>query len=308
MFLFGAGASFGAATDTIERPPLGDSLFEQLSVEYCDSWRLIDKSFFSDGDGVRFEEGLYSYLLTESRMLVPLQKDLAMFFSKYKIINKENKLIQLIEKNRTLFDNNNVVLSTINYDLLLEYALSMFQIKFTYSPNIDEFIKVLKLHGSCNFISKSPRLTLKKEINMPATVNEKGELEFGQVIGEFHILWNMDELKGALEPNSSFPIMALYTKTKNVLFNKKVIQEIQEGFESILRQCEMVFVIGIRQLDYDSHIWNPLKSYEKQLFLIGNEKELDKWKYDNNLNNAKVIDRTDNYWDFINQTLSDFEL
>ena len=58
LFLFGAGASYGAGDILPEKPPLGNQLYDALSSVYPQSWGSLPPSVTEKFKEGNFEDGM----------------------------------------------------------------------------------------------------------------------------------------------------------------------------------------------------------------------------------------------------------
>lgn len=151
--IFGAGASKGSGSCSPENPPLGNHLFGKLEELKGAYYNLSDGSkrrFRDEG----FEAGMAT-IANDSRVINPLQKELACYLSKF-TVEKGNAYIRLFNKLRSCMNQINIV--TLNYDLLIEQSLARqgFIVDYNSSGN---GIGLLKMHGSSNFLPQLPQGT-----------------------------------------------------------------------------------------------------------------------------------------------------
>ena len=154
LILFGAGASNGSG-GILDPPPLGRDLFTRLSNQFPNSWGKLSEKYrskFSEN----FEKGMEMFY-NEVDDYTQYLKDMTIFFSKFKIdYFKENLYWILISKYIHPLESTELMLSTINYDCLIELAALQFNPNITYWGK-NKGIKILKIHGSCNFIKSNVR-------------------------------------------------------------------------------------------------------------------------------------------------------
>ena len=128
VFLFGAGASYGAGPTIPENPPLGPDLFEALAKQYWHwedlrtrDWMSIFASDFEQGMGRLWK------IATEKdnihAFVAVLVRDMARFFSAFepRVGNAYLQLVEALEAKRKI---DGTIVSTLNYECMLESALS----------------------------------------------------------------------------------------------------------------------------------------------------------------------------------------
>ena len=133
LILFGAGASHGAGgLNAI--PPLGITLFEELSERYPNTWGKLPpqtNELFQKNFEFGMEQ-IYSKLDNMNDLL----KDMAKYFSKFNIIDPYSNLyFKLIECYLQPIRSDELLLSTINYDCLIELAALLL------NPSITHWVK-----------------------------------------------------------------------------------------------------------------------------------------------------------------------
>ena len=124
LLLFGAGASLGCGGMT-KPPPSGKELFGKLYAAYPETWGKISGQFADNFKSLTFEDGLLVlYEAPQPYNINNLLNDMGMYFTKFKIDNmKDNLYYQLFIRYKSNILKGEIVLSTLNYDCLIEYAL-----------------------------------------------------------------------------------------------------------------------------------------------------------------------------------------
>lgn len=263
LILFGAGASFGAGGIN-KLPPLGKDLFNELRKEFPESWGKISEKYIKKFQELTFEEGM-GLLVEDAINYIPLQRDMAIYFSRFKIVNPSiNLYCKLFNRYIDLILSNNIIISTINYECLIELALSDYgQIRyFGKDPGID----VLKIHGSCNLIRDD--ISGGGKVELIPTVNLTGG-----IIRPVP----PDQLENILKNKPLCPIMCLYTKSKDIFISPELIKEITSVFQKYIMKSNIVIVIGVKPNPNDHHLWDYIKKTNGDLKLITNKDECEKW-------------------------------
>ena len=153
------------------------------------------------------------------------------------------------------------MLSTLNYDLLIESALSRLNLPVAYDPQQQKGVVVLKLHGSCNFLP------------------DLGGITIGQVTGvdcRRHIVGPVRPASRPfaqrfLSTNGVAPAIALYAKGKTVLNCDQFVERVQEMWRERVEVAGSIFVIGVALNREDPHIWEPLRRARAPLWYVGPE-------------------------------------
>ncbi|HBT3782571.1 SIR2 family protein [Klebsiella pneumoniae] len=278
--LFGAGASFGSRKCFPHVPPQGAKLFEALEN--------LKGAFYalpSDTKDIFRNEGFEAGMLgipNDNRIITPLQKELALYLSSFTIEN-DNAYLRLFKKIRLHIPK--ITISTLNYDLLIEQALLGYNIGFTYDIG-ESVVKLLKLHGSSNFLPE-----------LPEGVNISGNVMIG--CGSFietnrmNAVMTHSEIKvWCQNPRNSelAPAIAKYERNKGVPFNSGAIKKVQSIYHSTVMNSSLLIVIGARYLSHDEHIWKCIeKSNSKVIVVDPDPQYILGWLEEHKRNNYEVI-------------------
>lgn len=144
LFLFGAGASFGSGPCHPHEPPLGSCLFSALRALGGTASRLPDelaRIFEKD-----FELGMSQFRYQYPGYATDILRDMAAYFAPFKPLDG-NAYIELAQMLATRRERS--ILSTTNYDLLIEHAImqSGFEVSYSAKPDVPSAMTVLKIHG-----------------------------------------------------------------------------------------------------------------------------------------------------------------
>jgi hypothetical protein len=155
VVLLGAGASFGSLDASPSVPPLGFGLFDALASRTGLAASLPDdlKAKFR----ANFEAGMAAYYEYSGGDVMRFQRELAHYMAEFEP-GPESAYVRLIEK----LGISRCILCTLNYDLLIELSASHVGHNTAYTTtNSPGFLRLLKLHGSCNFWPHMPGITIK---------------------------------------------------------------------------------------------------------------------------------------------------
>nr|WP_294793324.1 hypothetical protein [uncultured Mucilaginibacter sp.] len=268
IFLFGAGASFGSGQVDPCPPPLGSDLYSALKRIYPSSWGSFDSTlqykFNTD-----FETGM-AQLIDQTGHLIPgLMQQMAIFFSRFGLSSYHDNLYKsLIKelKKRELLPA--TILSSLNYDCLCEIAGFHEGIKIDYFGNNDEqTAKIWKIHGSCNF--KLEGIDATRNISFGTGIKFDG--------GSIQILNPADVPKTYRGNTALYPSMCLYAKDKPLAIAEGLITSYQQDWSTMILNADKIFVIGVRPLSEDSHIWQPIANSKGSLYFVGDQNEFENW-------------------------------
>jgi hypothetical protein len=271
LILFGAGASHGSGPVSPHPPPLGASLFAQLKSAFPASWGALplqlDGRFEDD-----FEDGMGRLWQSGSHAVPLLMQHMAIYFAQFACpADGSNSYSQLV---RALVENGDIsstVFASLNYECLLEIAVSQLGLSVAYFPSRDsaaDAVPVLKLHGSCNFLP-GPAVTATRGVSFGAGVTIEAGI---QAI-------NPSAVAPYCTGNTAlYPAMSVYTAGKPVQISPAVINSILDTFHAEVKKARSICLVGIRPHPPDTHIWQPLAEAPGQLFFVGNEAAFHAWE------------------------------
>ena len=275
LLLFGAGASLGSGGMT-SPPPSGTRLFGELCEIYPDTWGKISGQFADNFKSLTFEGGMLAlYEPPQPYNVNNLLNDMGMYFARFKIDDiKDNLYYQLFNRYRTRILEGKIVLSTLNYDCLIEYALFGSNITSIAYYGDDNGAKLLKLHGSCNFI---PRGFTVARTNDAKVILGSSNLNLGMDIV------HPEKAEEELSKAGIVPAMSLYARGKKNISCEQQILTMQSKFQEITQSAKAIFSIGIRPNADDHHIWDYIIKSQAKITLIAGKEDCQNWitKYPN---------------------------
>lgn len=132
LIFTGAGASYGCEHVLPKQPPLSNQLYDELSACFPDSWGRTPTALASQFR-TNFEGGMDVVWQRQSLNVPPLMRDMAIYFSSFhpdgQRLDLYSRLIENIVQNNL---QEQTVLSTINYDCILELAVSSLGLRIDY--------------------------------------------------------------------------------------------------------------------------------------------------------------------------------
>lgn len=264
LILFGAGASKGCL-GIKSPPPLGDELFNDLCVRFPTTWNLLSQDVtFKKKFERNFEEGMEWLYETRKDKLAFLW-DMTMFFAGFKFDNLKSSLyFKLIERYQRALLDQTIILSTLNYECLLEYAIIPFCLPIYRGD--EKGIKLLKPHGACNFKTEGVTVARAASID-PQSFSINVPISF----------LHPDKVVEHFTNNQLPAAMCLYMRGKKSIIAPDQIELIASEFKQLLISADTVVVIGVRPNPEDTHIWDNLRMREGNLFMIAGEEECEKW-------------------------------
>jgi hypothetical protein len=285
VFLFGAGASKGAGATLPYSPPVMPELFDELARHVPFEWGV--KGWLHPyADGFRRDfEGTFA--ATVQRLPKPgwtphhhvleqltVTWSIAEYFARFTInaglTDYYSRLLTELEAHRLI---KQTLFCTLNYDCLLEQAaaLSGLQVDYGCTRKGASFLRVAKLHGSCNFVTH------------PVANHAFSSLWPGQVldIGFAHL--PVTDLPNALLKaranlgfNRAFPVLALMSPGKEHLITPTPMRAMRALWQSEVMQATELFIIGVGFNERDSHIIEPVRQLAIPIWYIGGHHE--RWR------------------------------
>ncbi len=132
-------------------------------------------------------------------------------------------------------------------------------------------IKVLKIHGSCNFVTKNLELMKPHLSSLGAHVECGLECLSPQEARTV--------LAAKFRDYAAFctPVMSLYALGKNSLVAPVQIQSIRNRWNRYATEAVSIYIIGVRPNEGDTHIWIPIKKTTASIFYIGGRTDYEGW-------------------------------
>jgi hypothetical protein len=270
LFLFGAGASYGSGPCIPHAPPRGNDLFEALrkrggvAAEFPTD---IADTFAHD-----FEGGMDLLWERHNTQVTALLLDMAAYFAQFTAAegNYYSRLISLLGGDRK-----RSTLVTINYDLLIEQAITScgFLVAYHSLPVPKRNIPVLKIRGSCNFL---PAMTPRQISGIGYDLSQSPDCSILET--HVRVARSSDEvLQFCRTEESIAPALAMYAPGKRVLYCRDFVTKQQEAWVQSASAASRIFVIGPRvHHKIDKHIWEPLASASGAIYYVGSQ--ADEWK------------------------------
>ena len=280
LFIFGAGASYGSGRCTPSNPPLGSKLF--MEMQAAGGVAASVGSDIASAFAMDFERGMEMFWEQRNTDVTAFLRDMARFFAKYEP-QAGNAYLELV---RMIGSKRNIVLSTTNYDLLIEHAICKNGKFVAYGGRQcpENNIPVLKIHGSCNFLPNLGGASLrgvKFNLGKNAAAIEAG-IRIASSPNEIIEFCNTQD--------SVAPALAIYSPDKPVIFCKNFVLEQQQLWFQEITQASKIFIIGLRVHLIDEHIWMSLAKSKAELYYVGLEPEAFlKWAKESRVKSAYVM-------------------
>ncbi len=265
LFLFGAGASFGAGGILPEPPPLGGQLFRLLANQYRGTWGQLPPDIALQMER-NFEAGMGLVQERFATAIPGLMREMALYFSQFRPYKRSSLYCRLV---RDLVDTlPALAFSTLNYECVLEHSLLEAGMKIDYfGSGDDNGVPVWKLHGSCNMFSH--QLQASEGIFYNTGITFEGGIEAS--------LDRNDIAARCLAGSALAPAMSLYMVGKPLAISPSVIRSVQGIWAEAAKNAKAVICVGVRAHPPDTHIWEPLASAPAPIHFVGDEVSFERW-------------------------------
>lgn len=270
LFLIGAGASFGAGSILPERPPLGYQLFDELEKNYPHSWGKIPEKI-KEVFKIDFEKGMKIIWVNYSHSVAELMQNMSDYFIQFRPINNSSLFCKLAIFLKSKREINDLTFTSLNYDIILELSLlnNGFNINYFFETGKNKGdVNVYKIHGSSNFTATG--LSAGKGVSYGSGAVFEGGIE-----AKFNV---SDIIKNNLVDSGLAPVMSLYMEGKPVNVSPKALKNIHENYEVKSKESDLIFILGIKPLEHDNHIWQSIINSKANIFYIGSEKDFKYFK------------------------------
>lgn len=319
LFLFGAGASFGSGFSLPHPPPLGSDLFSALLKVSKAAQEVPDETALLFREN--FESGMDELWSKHSHLVSPFLSDMAIYFTQFRlndpylkhinsILPQELKpswtshyetLIRIILASKT-----EVIFSTTNYDLLIEEAIENTGKDVSYDfENSDDYLTLLKFHGSCNFIPDMNNSVI-SEIGFTLKSGQQivgtGDSTVDQTMFRVDRFLAVDKTEARMfcRINTALsPAIAMYAPSKEVICGRELIREQYQRWLKAVNLAENIILIGLRihKNEFnnwaDPHIWQVIAQSSATLHYVGFEPEdFKSWASDSGKANVNILSKT----------------
>lgn len=129
-------------------------------------------------------------------------------------------------------------------------------------------IPIYKLHGSCDFHPNPKNFDI-NIANISPTVQFDCPLSIMDLVDAPRYYRNWDRIP--------YPLMSLYATGKEVGSMRKPIERMREKWGKIIHKATHIVIIGIRYVEHDTHIWNPIFSSKAKIIFYTSEENLKKF-------------------------------
>jgi hypothetical protein len=278
VFLFGAGASYGATHMLPERPPLGWEVYDRLAQAYPDVWGPKTlPGWYADGLRRDFERTMFDEICLRipSLNILEWQRSMAMFFARFTPDESSEDLFsRLLERLKESGGFSEVVIGSLNYDCILEKAAVRLGLRVEYLSDGagEDVARVIKIHGSSNFVTENLERH-KVYLTSPGSA-------IGCAFECINPLLAEETLKEKFAPRELryAPVMSLYAWGKNSLVGGVKVQELRNCWRTHALYAEQLVIIGVRPNRGDTHIWETVRGTGARVYYIGGREDHRGWQ------------------------------
>jgi hypothetical protein len=297
VFLFGAGASFGATHVRPDLPPLMAELYDRLARRFPAEWgatsgRAANAPLYRSD----FEKAFTEIDLRRDPSLPPgipgapgltaleAQRPLAVFFSEFQLDGTRkdlySRLLGYLQGSKLL---GRCFFASLNYDCLFEHACSRGGLSVNYlleqagamlnttagpdwpgSRSSSDTIYLAKIHGSCNFVARVDQHTR-------ALLSASGT----------HVELRIDPHDPCATLSMARDEVSVMTQTSrardNFLAPAQIFQ-LSQAWKQAVNSAALIVVVGAASRQYDSHIVDPLHVADAEIVYIGSTSDADSWR------------------------------
>jgi len=222
-----------------------------------------------------FEQAMEDDVLPKvpSISLLEWHRSIAAFFAGYKLDGSGrdmySQLLLGLRKKRLL---GRVTLGSTNYDCLLEQAMLEHKICFDYmleDPLPQESIPLLKIHGSCNFITHDlyswrPYLTNSNASSIECAFTTVPVVNLENCLQE----------KFRTFQPAFYPVLGLYSKDKPSIVAPAKFQSLRNILAERIGLASAVILIGLRPNLRDPHLWDPIaQTHASAIMYVGSQSD-----------------------------------
>lgn len=269
VVLFGAGASYGAGDIVPNPPPLGGGLFSELRSTFPFSWGSLPRNLTTAFDD-DFERGMLELQNFNSTLYAPLYRDMGLYFAQFSPGLGRTLYDDFVAEFSPSISSGDLIFSSLNYECVLEHSLSEQGHAISYFAEPDEEgACVLKLHGSCNFLSQGL---------------EASGIQFTEGImfdGGLKAVQRREAAEYCRSNTALYPAMALFRPDKHVQVGSNTIEAVQQTWADAIEDASKIAVIGVYPQPHDTHIWDIISDSDAQIFYIGSQDAFEEWCDDN---------------------------
>lgn len=268
LILFGAGASKGSGECRPACPPLGSELLDSLHEYNPDLWpSLRDLKIQKEALNQTPFEQLMDEKLNVGFNIVPFQKSLAIFFSRFVALGSDGCYNRTCRSLKGQLMRGAVIFATLNYDLLLDQALSR-ELGYVNYADSGRAPLLIKVHGSCNWLVEHHMLNVSGEFVHEIKGKEYGKLDFPPLF----LFDDQMTLERKIEADKVPPIMRIYASTKPSPTGTSWLEQQEDRMRTSIRNSKRIIVIGARVNRFDDHIWGEIEKTQGTVVIVNRDR------------------------------------
>jgi len=256
LLILGAGASWGSS-NVGKLPLLTKHLLSVLRPNFPKSWGLISDQYAKAHD-MDFERIMDAMLdrqdPAEARFM---NRELAYYFEHF-VPDDQSLYMRLLNE----VDLSNVVICTLNYDLLLQRAGERCGKRFYVTgfefdgdgqplPRDASSIELLMPHGSAGLVDMGYAME-------DCMVSGGSLTDIGQATYQTRLCLHQKELLRYYKANELNPIMSFIRRGKNTLIGDSLLKTARDRFADVCIKANGIAVVGMQLNIRDKHITLPL--------------------------------------------------
>jgi hypothetical protein len=302
VFLFGAGASYGADDGQVspERLPLMREVYTRLAKRFPSQWGASsERARFASDYTKDFERTFTVFDLKRhpdrppgvqglpGSLAIEAQRPLAIYFSELRLDTNGrdlySRLLRFLKQSEII---DSSFFATLNYDCLFEQAVYHQRLGLDYLMNParqqlqatsgddwpgrrmqDVQVYLAKLHGSCNFAMPQREIDFfRLHASMPGGYVGTGI----DTLGAFPQLPHSE--------TDIWPIMTQTSPDRDDFAGGTLLTQFRNMWGMAARQAKLLVIIGAAAREYDTHVWDPVKAAVGDVVYIGLESDLAGWR------------------------------
>jgi hypothetical protein len=178
--------------------------------------------------------------------LFKLQRDVAKYFFNFNP-SLDSLYIRIIKR----LDIKDISFASLNYDTLLEQAIhrSGFFTKDNLDTKNENEVNLCLPHGCSNLFLEG--------FNIPPGLFKTTCVENVLDSTKAKRVKTLKEFQSELKSRAFPPIMACFNSKKTVPVGKGSIEKQKMMFKKMVRDADLIVIIGVRVRMHDDHIWTP---------------------------------------------------
>jgi len=280
VFLFGAGASYGATHVVPEAPPLGAGVYDVLANRFPAVWGPQSRlARYAAGLRQDFEKTMFEDVCRwePSLNILEWHRPMAMFFAGFRPDGTGqdlySRLLAFLLEQRLLRAS---VFGSLNYDCIFERAALRLGLRpiFGLDGSDGNAVRVLKIHGSSTFVTED----IERGRAYLTNAGSHLECKLEAISPSDDLVGTLERLFGSPGPYH-YPVISLYAPGKDSLVCGVKIQEIRNAWADTVRVASAVAVVGARANPNDTHVWEPIRqTAATKLLYLGGAADFPLWK------------------------------